>query len=64
VYSGFWWGNMRERNHLEGPARRWEDYIKMYLHEVVCGCMEWIELAQDTDSWRAFVNSVTKLRVS
>jgi len=55
---------MRERNHLEGPARRWEDYIKMYLHEVVCGCMEWIELAQDTDSWRAFVNSVTKLRVS
>ena len=29
--------------------RRWEDNIKMYLHEVGCGGMDWIELAQDRD---------------
>jgi len=36
AYTGFWWGNMRERDHLEGPDR-WEDNIKMDLQEVVCG---------------------------
>ena len=29
--------------------RRWEDDIKMYLQEVECGDMDWIELAQDKD---------------
>jgi hypothetical protein len=29
--------------------RRWEDNIKMDLQEVVFGCMDWIELAQDRD---------------
>jgi hypothetical protein len=44
--------------------RRWEDNIKMDLQEVGCGCMEWIEVAQDRDRWRALVNVVMKLRVS
>jgi len=42
---------------------RWEDNIKMDLQEVGCGCMDWIELAQDRDSWQALVNAVMKLRV-
>jgi hypothetical protein len=45
------------------PRRRWEDNIKMDLQEVGCGCMDWIELAQDRDSWRALVNVVMNLRV-
>jgi len=45
------------------PRRRWEDNIKMDLQEVGCGGMEWIDLAQDRDRWRALVNAVMNLRV-
>ena len=42
------------------PRRRWEDNIKVDLQKVGCGGMEWIELAQDRDRWRALVNAVMK----
>ena len=45
------------------PRRRWEDNIKMDLQEVGCGGMDWIELAQDRDRWRALVNVVMNLWV-
>jgi hypothetical protein len=45
------------------PRSRWENNIKMNLQEVGCGGMDWIELAQDRDRWRAFVNAVMNLRV-
>jgi hypothetical protein len=48
---------------LGRPRCRWEDNIGMDLQEVECGGMDWIELAQDRDRWRAFVNSVINLRV-
>jgi hypothetical protein len=38
--------------------RRWDDNIKMYLQEVECGGMDWIELAQDRDRWGALVNEM------
>jgi hypothetical protein len=42
---------------------RWEDNIKMDLQEMECGCMDWIELAQDRDRWRELVNAVMNFRV-
>jgi hypothetical protein len=48
---------------LGRPRRSWEDNIKMDLQEVRCGCMDWVELAEDSDRWRALVNAVMNLRV-
>ena len=45
------------------PRQRWEDYIKMDLQEVGCEGMDWSELYQDRDRWRALVNAVMNLRV-
>jgi hypothetical protein len=56
-------GKPEAKRPLGRPRHRWEDNIKMYLQEVGCEGTDWIELAQDGDSWRALVNAVMKLRV-
>jgi hypothetical protein len=48
---------------LERPRRKWENNIKKDLREVGRGCVDWMELAQDWDRWRALVNTVRNLRV-
>jgi hypothetical protein len=45
------------------PRRRWVDSFKMDLREIGRGGMEWIDVAQDRDQWRALVNTVMKLGV-
>ena len=49
---------------LGRPRRRWEDNIKMDLQEVGGGRGDWMELAQDRESWRALVGTVRDFRVS
>jgi len=56
-------GKPEERRPLGRRRRRWEDNIKMDLQEVRCGDMNWIDLAQDSDRWRALVNAVMSLRI-
>jgi hypothetical protein len=48
---------------LGRPRSRWDDGIKMYLKEIGWGGVEWIQLAQDRDRWRAVVNAMMNLRV-
>ena len=56
-------GKPEGKRPLGRPRRRWEDNIKKNIQEVGCGGMDWIEMAQDRDRWRALVNAVMKLRV-
>ena len=51
-------GKPEGKRPLGRPRRRWENNIKMDLHDVGCGGMNWIELTQDRDRWRERVNAV------
>jgi hypothetical protein len=56
-------GKPEGKRPMGRPRHRWEDNIRMDLHEVGCGCEDWIGLAQDGVTWRAFVSAVRNLRV-
>jgi hypothetical protein len=61
VRTGFWWGNLRERDHWGNPGV--DGWIILDLQEGGCGSMDWTELAQDRERWRALANAVMNLRV-
>jgi hypothetical protein len=61
VHRGFWWGDLRG-HHLEYQGVDGRIILKWILEKWGRG-MDWIDLAQDTDRWRAFVNAVTNLRI-
>jgi len=53
-------GIPERKTSLGKPRHRLEDNIKMDLEAVGCGIVDWIDLAQDRDKWRALVNVVVK----
>jgi len=55
-------GTPEGKRPLGRPRHRWENNIKIILHEVGCEGMDWIDLAHDRDRWWAVVNKVMNLR--
>jgi hypothetical protein len=56
-------GNPEGKRRLGRPRRRWVNNSKMDLREVGLDGMDWIDMAQDRDQWRALVNAVMNFRV-
>jgi len=56
-------GKPEGKRPLGRPRRIKENNIKVNLQEAGFGCMDWIELAQDRERWRALVNAVMNLLV-
>jgi hypothetical protein len=51
-------GEPEGKRSLGRSKCRWVDNIKMSLLEMEWGCVDWIDVAQDRDKWRALVNKV------
>jgi hypothetical protein len=62
-HKEFLWKNLWIRGHLEDLRRRWEDNTKMGPQAIVWEGVDWIILAQDTEKWRAVLNTAKNLRV-
>jgi hypothetical protein len=61
--TGFLVGKSEGKTTLVRPRHRWEDGIRMNFKETGWRSVEWIQLAQDRDRWRAVVNTVMNLRI-
>ena len=61
--TGFWWGDVMERDHLYRCRHRWDDNIKMYVQDVGWRDRDCIAPGRDRDRWQALVNAAMNLRV-
>jgi hypothetical protein len=58
VCTGCWWGNLRERSHWRDPYIDGRIILRWIFRK-----LDWVELAQDRDRWRAVVSTVKNLQV-
>jgi hypothetical protein len=56
-------GKPEGKRPMGRPRRRWVDNIRMDLHEVGCGYVDCIGLAQDRDRWQTLVSAAMRLRI-
>jgi hypothetical protein len=56
-------GQLQGKRPLGRRRRSWVDNIKVDLRQIGWGGMDWIDMAQDRDQWRALLNTVINLRV-
>jgi len=61
-YKGFWWGNLKEREHLEDSGLNGRIILSWFFKQWDGG-MDWMELAQDRVRWRALVTAVMNLQI-
>ena len=61
MHTEFQWGKLRERDHVQDLGVDGRVNLK-WVFKLWDEGMGWIDLAQDRDRWRTFVNAVTKLR--
>jgi hypothetical protein len=59
----YWWESQKKKKPLGRPRRRLVNNIKMDLREIRWGCVDWIDLAQHRDQWRALVEMEMNFRV-
>jgi hypothetical protein len=62
VHTGFWWGYLRKGDHLGDPGIDRRIILKR-IFKKWNGDMDWVELAQDREMWRAVVNAVVNFQV-
>jgi hypothetical protein len=57
----FWWGNLRERGHLDDPVIDGRIILRWIFRN---RDLDWIKLAHVRERWRALLNALMNLRVS
>jgi hypothetical protein len=62
VHTGFWWGILKRRDHLEEPDVDGRKMLR-WVFRKWNGDIDWINLAQNRDGWRALVNAVMNILV-
>jgi hypothetical protein len=63
MHIEYWWESQNGKRPQGRPKCRWVDNNKIDLREIGWEGINWIDLAEDRDQWRAFVNIVMHLRV-
>jgi len=61
--QGFGWGNLKERDHWGDPGVDGRIILRWIFRKRDVVGVDWMELAQDRDRWRALVNAVMNRRV-
>jgi hypothetical protein len=56
-------GKAEGRRQLRRQRRRWVNYIKVDVRQIGRSGVDWVDLVQDRDQWRALVNTVINLPV-